>query len=93
MKETLERQLELLVTEHCSLCDRAFDLLASSREVAGWRLKVQDVVYDDALFDKYAESVPVLIHGQRALLWPFDHDELRVWLAEGLSSIGDIEKI
>lgn len=74
--------LILYVTEHCSLCDAAFELLAGVPEVAGLTLAVVDIARPGAVSDSefvaLGPRLPVLAFsfetasnvGQQ-LDWPF----------------------
>ncbi len=68
--------LELLMTDACSLCEQAMDLLLSMPEVAGHRLVTRDIVGDDALFEEFAEKIPVLRIGGEVSCWPFGAREV-----------------
>ena len=68
--------LELLMTDACSLCEQALDLLLSMPEVAGLRLVTRDIVNDAALFQEFAETIPVLRIGGEQLHWPFGQREV-----------------
>lgn len=70
------RTLTLLSTEHCSLCERALDLLLSMPELRGLTLRVVDVARDDALLERYGERLPVLLWAERELDWPFGPAEV-----------------
>ena len=64
-------RLELLSTEHCSLCDQALDLLSGMPEVAGLELVVTDIADDPQLMAAYAERIPVLRALDQELAAPF----------------------
>ena len=64
--------LKLVVTASCTLCDEAIEWLASMPDAAGQTLITLEVTEDDAMFDRYAERVPVLIIGEEEHDWPFD---------------------
>lgn len=70
------RALTLLSTEHCSLCERALDLLLSMPELRGLTLRVVDVAEDEALLERYGPRLPVLIWAERELDWPFGAAEV-----------------
>jgi hypothetical protein len=75
--------LVLLSTDHCTLCERALDLLLSMPELRGRQLRVIDVATDDALLARYGERVPVLRCGDRELGWPFAAADVARWLDDG----------
>lgn len=72
--------LELLTTDHCTLCDAALDLLLQIPQCAGCALRTVDVTTDDALFARYAADVPVLRAQGAELAWPFSADDVVSWL-------------
>jgi predicted DCC family thiol-disulfide oxidoreductase YuxK len=76
------RDLVLLSTDHCTLCDRALDLLLSMPELRGWQLRVVDVADDAALLERYGERLPVLRIGVRELDWPFAAADVAGCLAD-----------
>lgn len=65
-------KLLLYGTEHCSLCERALDLLFSMPELRAATLEVVDVAAapDDA--ERYGARLPVLKVGAVEVDWPFD---------------------
>lgn len=76
-------ELTLYSTDHCTLCERALELLFSMPELAGQSVRVVDVAMDDLLMDRFGERLPVLevsAGGDGAqpnlLNWPFDADEV-----------------
>jgi len=76
-------RLVLLSTDHCSLCERALDLLLSMPELRGWQLQVIDVADDDVLQARYGARLPVLLAGGRELGWPFATKDVLQWLVAG----------
>jgi hypothetical protein len=75
------RNLVLFSTEHCSLCERALDILFSMPELRGGQLQVVDVADDEALQARYGERLPVLQGGAgRELAWPFAATDVARWL-------------
>jgi hypothetical protein len=74
------RNLVLLSTEHCSLCERALDILFSMPELRGRQLQVVDVAHDEALQARYGERLPVLLDAGRELGWPFAAADVSDWL-------------
>jgi hypothetical protein len=73
-------RLVLLSTDHCTLCERAFEMLASMPELRGVRLDVVDVAGDEVLLERYGEHLPVLVAGGRTLTWPFDAATVAAWI-------------
>ena len=73
-------RLELLSTEHCSLCEQALDLLLSMPEIAGLQLVVVDIAHDPQLESVYAEQIPVLRAMGQELAAPFSATEILKFL-------------
>lgn len=78
--------LTLLATDACTLCDKAFDLLASMPELRGAGLDVVDVAEHAVLLETYGERLPVLAWRDQTgailqpLDWPFDAPAVSRWL-------------
>ncbi len=53
------------------------DWLASMPDLRGATLQTLEVTADDALFERYAERVPVLRVGAAEMDWPFAAERLR----------------
>lgn len=72
----------LYSTQGCHLCDEAEQLLVNLREVVpGLAWDVVDIADDDALFERYGWSIPVVADGAgRELSWPFDTAALRAFV-------------
>lgn len=64
-------RLILYTTAHCTLCEQALDMLLALPEVAGHELLVIDIANDDALLDRYGETIPVLRCFDLELAAPF----------------------
>ncbi|AWL11901.1 hypothetical protein HMF8227_01426 [Saliniradius amylolyticus] len=68
----------LYSTEGCHLCEQALDLIKQSAPEAYQALQVQDIAYDDALYECYKWSIPVLkASSGKELRWPFDGEQLK----------------
>ncbi len=65
-------KLVLYTTDHCSLCERALDLLLSMPESRGHSLVVLDVIESADLLERYGARLPVLAVAGAELDWPFD---------------------
>ncbi len=80
----MSSELVLFKTDHCALCEEALELLFSMPDLAGHSVRVVDIASDDALIERYAERLPVLLvsddSGQRELGWPFDAPAIRCCL-------------
>jgi hypothetical protein len=75
--------LTLYTTEGCHLCEAAQALLVARRQAQptlAW--EAVDIANDDALFERYGWSIPVLRRADgRELAWPFDAKALADFLA------------
>jgi hypothetical protein len=72
----------LYSTDGCHLCEEAEQLLIDVRSaVPGLAWKVVDIADDDALFERYGWSIPVVADDRgRELRWPFDAAALRAFV-------------
>jgi hypothetical protein len=94
-------RLLLLSTDHCSLCEKALDLLLSMPELQGLGLDVVDVADDDALLSRFADRLPVLAVRSAdnsltdTLDWPFNPAAVSGWLRQLEQSariaVGDVD--
>ena len=66
----------LYLTEACSLCDEALDLLIETPELTGHILETVDVATDDGLLKQYGESIPILEIADQQLFWPFTSSDI-----------------
>jgi hypothetical protein len=74
--------LILIQRDDCSLCDEAWEVLAS----AGVRdFESTFIDGDTALEARYGMRVPVLRLGDAELDWPFNALQLAAWLDQGLA--------
>lgn len=69
-------ELVLLATDHCTLCERALDLLASMPELRGRALRVVDIADDAVLSERFGARLPVLLVQGQELDWPFGAAEV-----------------
>ncbi|KJY82436.1 thiol-disulfide isomerase [Vibrio galatheae] len=46
------------------------------------QVDVVDIAFDDELFSRYGVTIPVLNYQGNELNWPFDLEQLQVWLDE-----------
>ncbi len=79
------RELELMGTLGCHLCDVAAAVLMPVVDPEQFAVYQVDIADDDELMDKYAVRIPVLVdvESQQELEWPFDEQALKAFL-EGL---------
>ena len=61
----------LYVTDDCSLCDEALDMLLNEGVLGSVILSTIDIAMDDAMVQTYGERIPVLEAGGKSLDWPF----------------------
>ena len=78
-----ESRIELLLTEHCHLCEQALDQLLSMRVLSGARLVTVDIALDDALSSEFAHRIPVLRCGGHCVDWPFSEADVARLLNSG----------
>ena len=78
------RQLELLTTSECSLCEQAMDLLLANVSLAGWQLQALDIAYHDDLLQRFGSEIPVLRYQDRLLKWPFTPGQVQAWLDQAI---------
>ncbi len=79
-------QLTLYATDHCTLCDKALDMLLTMPELVGHQLLVADITNDDALLAEYGERIPVLQCRSRSLDAPFGEPEVKAFVAACLQA-------
>ena len=80
-------RLELLSTEHCSLCEQALDMLLGMPQIAGLELVVLDIADDEAYLSAYAERIPVLRALDQELDAPFATQDVLRFL-DRLAALG-----
>lgn len=44
------------------------------------QVDIVDIAFDDELFSRYGVTIPVLNFNESELNWPFDLEQLQVWL-------------
>jgi len=71
-------RLDLMTTEGCHLCDEAIAILQQTLQAGEAEVDLVDIVYDEALMERYATRIPVLVDrvGGEELDWPFDCQRL-----------------
>ncbi|WP_084715906.1 glutaredoxin family protein [Vibrio galatheae] len=72
--------ITLYSTEGCHLCEMAFGLIQQLN--ISNQVDVVDIAFDDELFSRYGVTIPVLNYQGNELNWPFDLEQLQVWLDE-----------
>lgn len=73
----MTRIARLYTTDHCQLCDAAFEWLLQCQVLQGVQLETIDVSGDDALMERFADQIPVLVLNGRSLVWPFTEAGIR----------------
>lgn len=78
------RELELLGTLGCHLCEVAAGVLMTELDPQKYEVYQVDIAEDEQLMERYALTIPVLldVSSQQVLNWPFDVEQLRQFLAE-----------
>ncbi|WP_415905531.1 glutaredoxin family protein [Neptuniibacter sp. QD48_55] len=76
------RELELMGTVGCHLCDVAEQLIASSVDMQKYAIYQVDIADDDDLVERYGVKIPVLLdlESKEELEWPFDQSQLLEFL-------------
>ncbi|OEF30191.1 glutaredoxin family protein [Vibrio rumoiensis] len=81
--------LKLFSTEGCHLCEMAYEQLVSLGIQS--QVEVVDIAFNDDLFSRYGVTIPVLALNEadnkhqkqpQELFWPFNTEELQVWLKQ-----------
>ncbi len=72
------KTLYLFSTEGCHLCEQALELI----EFLHVQPTEVDIADDDALYARYGVTIPVLKSDSQELQWPFNLEELQLWLDE-----------
>ncbi|GAB2660783.1 glutaredoxin family protein [Vibrio panuliri] len=70
--------ITLYSTEGCHLCEMAL-ALATQLDIS-LPIEVVDIAFDDELFSRYGVTIPVLSYGESELNWPFELEQLQIWL-------------
>lgn len=73
-----KQNIILYSTWGCHLCEHAEALLTQSGE----SYQVVDIVDDAVAFAKYRLLIPVVAVADKELNWPFDAEQLAIWLKE-----------
>lgn len=83
-------QLDLMTTDGCHLCEDAIAVLQHGLTADAAEVDLVDIVYDEALMERYATRIPVLVDriGGSELDWPFDGPQLARFLASCASCGG-----
>ncbi|WP_415884084.1 glutaredoxin family protein [Neptuniibacter sp. QD72_48] len=76
------RELELMGTVGCHLCEVAEQLIASSVDMQAYAIYQVDIADDDDLVERYGVKIPVLLdlESKEELEWPFDQSKLLEFL-------------
>ena len=68
--------LTLYITEHCTFCDDALELLIGTSQIGGVVLRTIDIASSDKLTESMGERIPVVEYGDQQLDWPFSASEV-----------------
>lgn len=78
------KQLELLGTDGCHLCELAQEIVWDVAIEQNISVAHRDIADDDELVERYGVRIPVVrVAGdsqQPDLGWPFDQQQMRDWL-------------
>ena len=69
--------LTLYSGPHCTLCEKAKDVIWPVLNRTGGRLEEVDITSDVELLRRYRVSIPVVELNGRELFWPFDEEQLQ----------------
>lgn len=72
--------ITLYSTEGCHLCEMAFALTQQLN--ISTQIEIVDIAFDDELFSRYGVTIPILNYQGKELNWPFDLEQLQVWLSD-----------
>ncbi len=77
------KNLTLMSTLGCHLCEVAAEILVSTMDPARYIVEEADIADDELLMEQYALRIPVLVDetSGRELAWPFDRLQLLTFLA------------
>ncbi len=70
-------KIVMYVTDSCTLCDHALDIMFGIPELTGHLLETVDIATDDSLLERFGESIPVLELADQRLFWPFTEQDIR----------------
>lgn len=70
--------ITLFSTDGCHLCEMAFEIC--QRAGVAEQVRIVDIAFDDELFSRYGVTIPVLNFEGSEINWPFDLQELQLWL-------------
>ena len=65
------------VTDACSLCEEALDMIFDMSELTGHVLETVDIATDPSLMEQFGESIPILEIADQSLAWPFTEEDIR----------------
>lgn len=69
-------EITVYVTDSCTLCDEAVDMILRSNCLTGNTLQTVDIVTDEDLLERYGNLIPVAVIGKKTLVWPFNEKEI-----------------
>lgn len=72
----------LYVTDACTLCDQAIDMLLKSQLTSSLILSTVDIAYDDELFAQFGDRIPVIEVEKTTLDWPFTVEDVQALLKQ-----------
>ena len=81
----MRQTINLYTTSGCHLCEQVEAMIAYLFESAPllkakFDILLVEIANDDDLMMRYGERIPVLSHCNSELGWPFELDELALWL-------------
>lgn len=80
------KQLILFTTDGCHLCEQAIGMFFYAKQQQliddDVELKMEDIVNDTSLTQRYGERIPVIrsLSTEQELGWPFELDDMVTWI-------------
>ena len=73
------KEIILITSEDCSLCEEAIELL-NSLHLTGFSLIEKDVYTTREIHNKYWDKIPVLLKDNQDLCWPFTPQKVKEFI-------------
>lgn len=79
-------KLILLTGKDCPLCDKAKSLFADI-DIGQLKLEELDIYSKRLYLDKYWDKIPVVLHQEKELCWPFESKDILEILDRNIKEI------
>jgi len=73
------KEIILITSEDCPLCEEAIELL-NSLHLTGFSLIEKDVYTTREIHNKYWDKIPVLLKDNQDLCWPFTSQKVKEFI-------------